>query len=94
MPYTVPLRRGSKIIKGSRGWEGLGRKREKTGEESGMGGDGGEVQRVRLMRTPKLQEVSFRETLCLMSASRLLSLSSQLYWSVRGRLSTKSYQKG
>jgi hypothetical protein len=37
------------------------------------------------MKTPKPQEVSFHETLCLVSASRLLSLSSRLYWSVRGR---------
>jgi hypothetical protein len=45
------LRRGDNIIKGSTGWEGLGRKRErgggKRGAESGMGGDGGDVQRVR-----------------------------------------------
>ena len=45
------------------------------------------VRMYRLMRTPKLQEVSFCETLCLMSASRLLSLSSRLHWSVRGRFS-------
>jgi hypothetical protein len=37
------------------------------------------------MRTSKLQEVSFHETLCLVSAPRLLSLSSRLHWSVRGR---------
>jgi hypothetical protein len=43
---SVLLRRGNKIIKGSRGWEGLGRKR--SGErvaESGMGGHGDDVQR-------------------------------------------------
>jgi hypothetical protein len=37
------LRRGNNIIKRSRGWEGLGRKREgveeKRGAESGMGED-------------------------------------------------------
>ena len=47
---SVLLRRGNKIIKGSRGWEGLWRKRREGGEkgaESGMGGDGGDVQRVR-----------------------------------------------
>jgi hypothetical protein len=48
---SVLLRWGDKIIKGSRGWEGLGRKRrgvqEKRGEDSGMGGDGGDGQRVR-----------------------------------------------
>ena len=37
---------------------------------------------IRVMRTPRFQEVSFSETLCLMSASRLLSLSSRLHWSV------------
>ena len=31
---SVLLRRGNKIIKGSRGWEGLGRKR-RQGEEKG-----------------------------------------------------------
>jgi hypothetical protein len=39
---SVLLRRGNKIIKGSRGWEGLWRKRREGGEkgaESGMGGD-------------------------------------------------------
>ena len=43
---SVLLIRGNKIIKGSRGWEGLGRKR--SGErvaESGMGGHGDDVQR-------------------------------------------------
>jgi hypothetical protein len=47
---SILLRRGNKIIKGSRGQEGLGRKRRgegKRGEESGMGGDGGDEQRVR-----------------------------------------------
>jgi hypothetical protein len=46
----ILLRRGNSIIKGSRGWEGLGRKRRgrgKRGAESGMGGDRGDVQRVR-----------------------------------------------
>jgi hypothetical protein len=46
---SVLLRRGNKIIKGSRGWEGLGRKRRRgggKGEESGMEGDR-DVQRVR-----------------------------------------------
>jgi hypothetical protein len=37
---SVLLRKGDKIIKGSRGWEGLERKREgERGEESGMAGD-------------------------------------------------------
>ena len=31
----------------------------------------------------RLQEVSFCETLCLVSAPRLLSLSNRLHWSVR-----------
>jgi hypothetical protein len=48
---SVLLRRGNKIIKGSRGWEGLWeeekRRRGKRGEESDMGGDAGDVQRVR-----------------------------------------------
>ena len=46
----VLITRGNKIIKGSRGWEGLRRKRRgerKIQEESGMGEDGGDVQRVR-----------------------------------------------
>jgi hypothetical protein len=34
---SVPLRKGNKMIKGSKGWEGLGRKRrggwEKEGEQ-------------------------------------------------------------
>jgi hypothetical protein len=38
---------------------------------------------IRIMRTPKFQEVSFLETLCLMSAPRLLGLPSKLHWSVR-----------
>lgn len=49
MDASVLLRRGNKIIKGSRGWEGLGRKRRRgggKGEESGMEGDR-DVQRVR-----------------------------------------------
>jgi hypothetical protein len=32
---SVLLRRGNKIIKGSRGWEGLGRKRRGGGEKRG-----------------------------------------------------------
>jgi hypothetical protein len=40
----VLLRRDNNLIKGSRGWEGLGRKRrggwKKRGAESGIGGDG------------------------------------------------------
>ena len=36
------------------------------------------------MRTPKPQEVSVCETLCLGSASRPLSLLSRLHWSVCG----------
>ena len=32
---SVLLRRGNKIIKGSRGWEGLGRKRGEGGEKRG-----------------------------------------------------------
>jgi hypothetical protein len=47
---SVLLRRGNKIIKRFRGLEGLGRKRRGGGEkeaETGMGGEGGTVQRVR-----------------------------------------------
>ena len=33
---SVLLRRGNKIIKGSRGWEGLGRKRRGGGEKEGQ----------------------------------------------------------
>jgi hypothetical protein len=33
---SVLLTRGNKIIKGSRGWEGLGRKREGGGEKEGQ----------------------------------------------------------
>ena len=33
MDASVLLRRGNKIIKGSRGWEGLGRKRRGGGEK-------------------------------------------------------------
>ena len=47
---SVLLRRGNKIIKRSRGWEVLVRKKRgklKRGEEPGMGGDEGYVQRVR-----------------------------------------------
>ena len=46
---SVLLRKGTKINTGGRGWEGLGRKRGHRGERgagSGMGGDGGEEQRV------------------------------------------------
>ena len=46
---SVLLRRGSNIIKGSRGWEGLGRKRGRgwgIEAESSMRGDE-DVQRVR-----------------------------------------------
>ena len=32
---SVLLRRGNKIIKGSRGWEGLGRKRRGGGDKEG-----------------------------------------------------------
>ena len=34
---------------------------------------------------PKLQEVSFHDTLCLVSASKPLGLPSRLHRSVRGR---------
>ena len=47
---SVLFRRRNNIIKGHREWEELGRKRReggKRGEESGMGGDGDDVQRVR-----------------------------------------------
>jgi hypothetical protein len=48
---SVLLRRGNKIITGSRGWEGLGRKREeertKGGAGSGMGEDMVDLQRVK-----------------------------------------------
>ena len=37
---SVLLRRGNKIIKGSRGWERLGRKRRGGGEEEGEIRDG------------------------------------------------------
>ena len=46
----VLLKRGTNIFKGSREWEGLGRKRGGKGKieaESGMGGYGGDVQRDR-----------------------------------------------
>jgi hypothetical protein len=49
---SVLLRRGNNVIKGSRGLEGLGRNKGRVGErreESGMGSDGGDVQRVRKM---------------------------------------------
>ena len=35
MDASVLLRRGNNIIKGSRGWEGLGRKRRGGGEKEG-----------------------------------------------------------
>ena len=45
---SVLLRRGNNIIKRSRELEGHGMKKGgKRGAESGMGGDGGDVQRVR-----------------------------------------------
>jgi hypothetical protein len=48
---SVLLRRRNNIIKKSRGWKGLGRKRGRGGEieqaESGMGGDRDDRQRVR-----------------------------------------------
>ena len=51
MDASVLLRRVNKIVQASIVWEGLRRKRRggggKRGEESGMGGDGGDVQRVR-----------------------------------------------
>ena len=43
---SVLLRRGNKIIKGSRSGRNLGGREEGKGE-SGMGGDRGGVQRVR-----------------------------------------------
>jgi hypothetical protein len=39
------------------------------------------------MRTPKFQEVSFHETLCLVSAPRPLGLPSKLHCSVHSILS-------
>jgi hypothetical protein len=43
----VLLRRGNKIIKGSRGGRDLGRREEGGGGlESGMGGDGGDVRKL------------------------------------------------
>ena len=51
MDASVLFRRGNKIITGERGWEGLGRKRGggkgKKGTGTGMGGDEGDVQKVR-----------------------------------------------
>jgi hypothetical protein len=48
---SVLLRRRDNKIKGSRWWEGLGRKKGtgggKRGEGSGIGEDGEDVQRVR-----------------------------------------------
>jgi hypothetical protein len=47
---SVLLRRGNSIIKGSRGWDGLGRVRGGGGEKRGrIRGDGGDVQRVSKM---------------------------------------------
>ena len=43
----IPLGKKNKIIMGSRGAEELGRKGVGRGAESGMGGDGGDIQRVR-----------------------------------------------
>ena len=51
MDASVLLRRRDNKIKGSRWWEGLGRKKGtgggKRGEGSGIGEDGEDVQRVR-----------------------------------------------
>jgi hypothetical protein len=49
---SILLRSGNKIIKGSRGWEQLGRKRRgnRKREESGTLGDGGDVQKVRNLK--------------------------------------------
>jgi hypothetical protein len=48
MDGSIVLRRENNIIKGSRGWEGLGKKRGGgRGAESGMEEDGGAIQRVR-----------------------------------------------
>jgi hypothetical protein len=48
---SVLCRRGNKILTGSRGWEGLGRKRggegRKRGTGSCMGGDWDDIQRIR-----------------------------------------------
>jgi hypothetical protein len=48
---SVTLRRKNKILRGSRGWEGLGRKRGgeegKDGAGSGMERDRNDIQRVR-----------------------------------------------
>ena len=47
---SVLLRKGNKIIKGNRGWEGLGRRKKGRGEkgvESGIREDGRDVQRIR-----------------------------------------------
>jgi hypothetical protein len=45
---SVLLRRGNKIIKGNRRWKRLGRKRRRGRVEGlGIGGDGGDVQRVK-----------------------------------------------
>ena len=50
MDTPVLLRRWNKIIKESRVWEGLGRKRKRGGEKRRKiryGGGGGDVQKVR-----------------------------------------------
>jgi hypothetical protein len=47
---SVILGRGNKILMGGRGWERFGRKKEgvgKRGVESGTGGDGDDIKRVR-----------------------------------------------
>jgi hypothetical protein len=51
------LRRGNKIIKGSKVWEEFGKKEGegKIGEESHMRGDGGDVQMVRKLNRGVLQ---------------------------------------
>jgi hypothetical protein len=52
---SVLLSKGNKIIKVSRKWERLGKKRRegtgKRGAEKGMEGDGGDVQRVRKLNS-------------------------------------------
>ena len=40
---------------------------------------------IRVMRTPKFQEVSYLETICLVSAPRPLNLPSKLHRSVSTR---------
>jgi hypothetical protein len=46
-----------------------------------------------VMRTPKFQEVSFHETLCLVSASRPLGLPIKLHWSVRSKIKFAKHKK-